>query len=418
MEIQYNAAQLQAIYSNEPKIVVRAPAGSGKTASLCGAIQEYSALHPTHTITAITFTRKAADELAHRVNNPRVKTSTIHSWSLQQLYALGAKYGFTVELLEEEEMRRIMQQIASKKKMKFINIFQLYNYIVGAIKTLDLDEMIVKKYESIKAAYLQYKQERGLYDFTDLSQYLLDVLNEYDEEIYDIDAFFVDECQDIDEIQFKIFDKVMARKKFYIGDDRQAIYAFNGALEDAFERYETEGYKFFELDTNYRSKQSIMDAADSFREFCDGGNITSIRAIKHSDIKCNRGNGGNVYFIDKTGFCITTSSASTENPKEIITMLLNMPGTMFLCRSNKQVRKLQALGIQNCSTIHQAKGLEYENVVLIDMCADNTEELNVAYVGMTRAKNELCVIDFEYLIGILSTIKVPTKIEDKTKLLF
>ena len=73
MEIQYNAAQLQAIYSNEPKIVVRAPAGSGKTASLCGAIQEYSALHPTHTITAITFTRKAADELAHRVNNPRVK---------------------------------------------------------------------------------------------------------------------------------------------------------------------------------------------------------------------------------------------------------------------------------------------------------------------------------------------------------
>jgi superfamily I DNA/RNA helicase len=258
----------------------------------------------------------------------------------------------------------------------------------------------------------------GLYDFTDLPQYLLNMLNEYEEEIYDIDAFFVDECQDIDETQFKIFDKVMARKKFYIGDDRQAIYAFNGALEDAFERYSADGYKFFELDVNYRSKQSIMDVADSFREFCDGGYITDVQTIKGSNITCDRGKGGCVYFIDKKGECTTTSNAPTEDPKQVIELLLSKPDTMILCRSNKQVRKLQALGITNCSTVHQAKGLEYQNVILTDILAETNEELNIAYVGMTRAKDELCVINFEYLIGLLPRINYTPAPKDTPNLLF
>lgn len=418
MPIQYNTTQLQAIYSNEPKIVVRAPAGSGKTASLCGAIQEYIALHPTHSVTAITFTRKAAEELSIRVNNSRVKTGTIHSWSLHQLYALGRKYNFAVELLEEEEMRRIMQNIAKKRRLNFININQLYHYIVGNIKTIDIEESLVKRYEQIKADYINYKETMGLYDFTDLPQYLLNMLNEYEEEIYDIDAFFVDECQDIDEIQFQIFDKVMARKKFYIGDDRQAIYAFNGALEDAFERYSADGYKFFELNVNYRSKQSIMDVADSFREFCDGGYITEVQTIKTSDITCDRGKGGCVYFINKNGECTTTSNAPTENPKEVLEMLLSKPDTMILCRSNKQVRKLQAFGITNCSTVHQAKGLEYQNVILTDILAETNEELNIAYVGMTRAKDELCVINFEYLIGLLPRINYTPAPKDTSAVLF
>ena len=417
-KIQYNSKQLQAIYSNEPYIVVRAPAGSGKTMALCGAIQEYIAVHPTHSVTAITFTRKAAEELGVRIGNARVKTSTIHSWSLHQLYSLGRKYGFVVELLEEEEMRRIMQKIAAKKRLKFINIYQLYNYIVGNIKTIDIDDILVQRYEQIKAEYLQYKEDNGLYDFTDLPRYLLNVLEEYDEEIYDIDAFFVDECQDIDETQFKIFDKVSARKKFYIGDDRQAIYAFNGALEDAFDRYANNGYKFFELEVNYRSKQSIIDTADSFRAYCDGKHITELPNLLHSNIICERGNGGSVYLIDKNGYCLTTGEAKLEDPKSILQMLINKPNTMFLCRSNKQVRKLQALGIDNCSTVHQAKGLEYDNVILTDIAAENSEEKNIAYVGMTRARDELCVINFEVLIGIIPLLHKQTKIENKQNLLF
>jgi superfamily I DNA/RNA helicase len=416
--LNFNQAQLKAIYANDPKVVVIAPPGSGKTAVLCGALKEYSCLHPSHSITAITYTKKAALELSQKIGNPRVRTSTIHAWSWHQLDKLGAKYGFVVEIMPEEEMRRIMQKIASMKGLKFVNIYQLYNYIVGNIKTLELDDNIVKKYEKIKAHYIQYKQENELYDFTDLPQYLLNVLEEYDEEIYDIDAFYVDEFQDVDNIQFEIFKRVNASKKFFIGDFRQSIYGFNGALEDVFARLTEEGFHTYHLEINYRSKQSIIDVADSFRDSYDGNRcfISDLRGLVHSDIICDRGPGGKVYIVDKDGYCLTAGDAECEDAKTIVRYLLSMPDTMILCRANKQVRKIQALGADNCSTVHQAKGLEYENVILVDMEVENEEELNIAYVGMTRAKNELCVINYELLVSILSTITIEPPKQTKNML--
>jgi superfamily I DNA/RNA helicase len=233
-------------------------------------------------------------------------------------------------------------------------------------------------------------------------------LEEYDEEIYTIDALFVDEFQDIDDIQFKVFEKVYASKKFFIGDFRQAIYGFNGALEDVFDKLAASNFKTYRLDTNYRSKQSIMDAADSFRDSCDyNQSITQLKALKHSPVYCARGKGGGIYLIDNNQYCLTYSDVfDSENAKAIVQRLLEMPNTMVLCRSNKQVRKLQSLGIENCSTVHQAKGLEYDNVILCDIFVNNEEELNVAYVGMTRAKNELCVISFDALVNIMATTNI------------
>ena len=75
--------------------------------------------------------------------------------------------------------------------------------------------------------------------------------------------------------------------------------------------------------------------------------------------------------------------------------------TQILCRTNRQVKKIQSFGIDNVSTIHQAKGLEFDNVILTDFPIDCDEELNVAYVAMTRAKNTLCTIRFEVLCYII-----------------
>ena len=75
---------------------------------------------------------------------------------------------------------------------------------------------------------------------------------------------------------------------------------------------------------------------------------------------------------------------------------------MILCRSNRQVRELNACGL-DATTIHQAKGLEYDNVVVIDFAVDCHEELNVAYVGMTRAKDRLMIVSFENLLIALKT---------------
>ncbi|UZJ64673.1 AAA family ATPase [Sphingobacterium sp. KU25419] len=59
--------------------VLQGGAGSGKTESLKQIIHYISENHPTKKIVCITHTNLAADEIKHRVNNPKHKISTIHS---------------------------------------------------------------------------------------------------------------------------------------------------------------------------------------------------------------------------------------------------------------------------------------------------------------------------------------------------
>lgn len=66
---------------------------------------------------------------------------------------------------------------------------------------------------------------------------------------------------------------------------------------------------------------------------------------------------------------------------------------MILCRTNKQVKYINDAGYFEASTIHQAKGLEYDNVIVIDTTISSIEDLNIAYVALTRARNNLFVIN-------------------------
>lgn len=67
---------------------------------------------------------------------------------------------------------------------------------------------------------------------------------------------------------------------------------------------------------------------------------------------------------------------------------------MILCRTNKQVKAINEKGYYNVSTVHQAKGLEYDNVIVIDFPIKELEDLNIAYVALTRARNGLYVINW------------------------
>jgi ATP-dependent exoDNAse (exonuclease V) beta subunit len=76
-------------------------------------------------------------------------------------------------------------------------------------------------------------------------------------------CLFVDEFQDVDPTQLKVFDRVIANKKFFIGDPDQAIYIFRGATSEVFK--ELEDFKDYKLDINYRSYQPILDIASCFK---------------------------------------------------------------------------------------------------------------------------------------------------------
>ena len=410
--MNYNLSQQKAIDATDENMIIKAPAGSGKTSTIVGAIQKYCADNPKDKVVAITFTRKAAADLQERINTYGIEVSTIHSWSYRRLQALSGEYGFTVSLLEDDVIKDILKKLCKIRRQYYLNQFQLFSYVMGNYN-IDIDDKLKRTFETIRADYIKYKQKNNFYDFTDLPQYLYDKLVDYDERIVDIDALFVDEFQDVDPIQLEIFKLVDAKKKVYIGDAQQSIYQFRGAVEEVFDSLE--GFTPYSLDINYRSHQEIIDYATTVyneakkqNEEDEIINICWVNYYESSPIICERGNGGQVYIIDQLGLCEDVVNNVHVSDTLTISSLLAAKGTQILCRSNKQVKKLQAHGIENVSTIHQAKGLEYNAVILADFPIDNDEERNIAYVGMTRAKNTLCIVDFEVLMCIICRENITT----------
>ena len=77
--MEYNKQQQAIIDTADSNMIVVACPGSGKTRSIVGTIHKYIKDHPDHHVTAITFTKKAAEELASRIGNINVEVSTVHS---------------------------------------------------------------------------------------------------------------------------------------------------------------------------------------------------------------------------------------------------------------------------------------------------------------------------------------------------
>lgn len=396
----YNTLQKLAIDCPDSKVVIIAPPGSGKTYALTGAIKKYVDEHPFDKVVAITFTKKAASELFFKLSDyPGVETATIHSWSLKELNRLGAKYKFKVSLLSDIQVQEILQFLCKRLGYYSINYYMLTAFIMGNYN-IDISDGVKARFQKVLNTYIQYKRDNGLYDFTDLPLYLYDILVEYNETIDHIDALFVDEFQDVDGTQAIIFKMVNAKKHFYIGDPDQAIYIFRGAEAKVLD--ELEGFTKLRLEENYRSYQSIIDFSTLVREGVD--RPTQIKHLETSWIKCVRQDEtGEVYTIDEFGDGRDIVNNKIVSSYKLLNMFLQRK-PYILCRSNKQVKAIQNLGYKNVSTVHQAKGLEYSYVVMTDMDLAGEEEINIAYVGCTRAQNGLLVADYTQLIMLLEEL--------------
>lgn len=397
--------QSSAVLSEAEKIVIKAPAGSGKTGTCIAAIANYRYEHAIDRICAITYTRAARAEMEVRLQELGiydVEVTTIHVWSRNLLHEFAAKYNFKIEILEEAKIKYILTNLVNeylqKSKVKSVNINILYNYITGN-KNMDVSDSYKQTLKALDTRYINFKRENGLYDFTDYPLYLYNILITYNETIDNVDALFVDEFQDVDEIQFNIFELVNAKKKFYIGDSWQSIFQFRSADGMVFEKLPD--FEVYKLKRNYRSYQEIIDYATTvymtLLEQIDYQDvfISMIMTSEPSSIDCQRGYGGEVIVINPYGRGIKFHNDISQKinvHESFKEMINNKP--MILCRTNKQVKAIQDFGYGEVSTVHQAKGLEYDNVIVIDHNIDDKEDLNVAYVAMTRAKNKLFIINW------------------------
>lgn len=410
MDYFLNEKQWLAIKAPEANTVIIAPAGSGKTTTLTASIEYYKENNPNANVVAITFTNKATEELFKKLGQlPFTRISTIHSWAYNELVKLSERQNalepgssFRIKLLREDKIKEILTTLITRRRYNYIKVDILYLYVMGNF-SMNISDRLRTMFDAIRRDYIEFKSTQGLYDFTDLPQYLLDKMLDYDAYIKDIDGLFVDEFQDVDDIQLQIFDRVLATKKVYIGDPRQSIYQFRGATPEVLQQLE--GFTGYELDINYRSFQEIIDFANTFQDNAQNSPMTPAGQLESysSKIKCEKGKGGVVYALPRTGSAYKINEFIKEPGLKIVREFLEK-NPMILCRKNKEVKEIEELGWPRVQTVHQAKGLEYESVIVTDFDTETDEDINIMYVAMTRAKSHLLVADYRAFIKILELI--------------
>ena len=287
-----NEQQKRAVFTTNGPVLVLAGAGSGKTRALTHRIAYLigeESVEPYH-ILAITFTNKAAGEMRDRVNNlvgfgaEQIWVSTFHSTCVRILRRYIDRLGFdnNFTIYDTDDQKSIMKEIC--KKLQIDTKMLKERTILGAISSAK-DELIGPiEYEmqnmgdfygsKIAKAYKEYQdtlRKNNALDFDDLIFKAIelfknnpDVLNGYQDRFRYI---MVDEYQDTNTAQFELI-RLLAdkyRNLCVVGDDDQSIYKFRGAnirnILD-FEKVYPEAC-VIKLEQNYRSTQTVLDAANA-----------------------------------------------------------------------------------------------------------------------------------------------------------
>ncbi|MGN0169744.1 MAG: DNA helicase PcrA [Lachnospiraceae bacterium] len=287
-----NEEQQKGVYTTEGPVLILAGAGSGKTRVLTNRtayLMQEKGVSP-YNILAITFTNKAAEEMKRRIEelagfgSDAVWVSTFHSCCVRILrrYAdrIGYDTGFTI--YDAEDQKSIMKEICKRLEIdtKVYKEKMFLNVISGAKNELmDPDEFqrdAGGDYKQLKIAtvYAEYQKtllKNNAMDFDDLIMKTVELLQvdhevrEYYQERFQY--IMVDEYQDTNTAQFMLI-KLLAGKYnnlCVVGDDDQSIYKFRGANIKNILDFEGvyPNAKVIKLEQNYRSTQTILDAANS-----------------------------------------------------------------------------------------------------------------------------------------------------------
>lgn len=285
-----NPDQLDAVLHTEGPLLVVAGAGSGKTRVLTHRIAHLidEGVHPMH-ILAITFTNKAADEMRHRVADlvgPVAKSmwvSTFHAACVRILRAHAAKIGYpsAFSIYDQADAQRLTGYVIrdlSLDPKRFAPravhgvISNWKNELVTAAEAQARAANIFdRKHADIYGEYQARLVKAGAMDFDDLLTNTVDLLRRFPDVLASYQERFqhilIDEYQDTNTAQNEIVLLLGAahHNVCVVGDTDQSIYRFRGAdfrnimqFEDAFDDVTT-----IVLDQNYRSTQTILDAANA-----------------------------------------------------------------------------------------------------------------------------------------------------------
>ena len=268
-----NAEQKQAVEAIDRVTAVIAGPGTGKTKTLVSHIlhlMEVRKVKPSQ-ITAVTFTNKAAQEMAERLQRLTGKKKTIQQMQIGTFHAICLdvirEQNPSITLADETEMLLLADSITKEQGLSLTNNKFLRQ--VSAYKTsgeLQLDESDSSRKEAFKAAveeYIRQMREKNMMDFDDLLTEGLRLSRSLTTDRFQY--LLVDEFQDISPLQYALIQSWnrQGRELFVIGDPDQSIYGFRGSDAHCFERLKKDfpELHLITLTENYRSTPEILSAA-------------------------------------------------------------------------------------------------------------------------------------------------------------
>lgn len=289
---ELNPEQRKAAMHIKGPTLIFAGAGSGKTKVLTYKVAHLIADHaiPPHNILMCTFTNKAAQEMKHRISmllrNNGLPTElpyagTFHSLAVKILRRDGMHIGIppSFAIYDDQDQLDAIKEVLKKLDISAKNfnpnallhtISEIKNELITALEY----PQIARGYyqETVAQVYLEYQkllQHNEALDFDDLLMKVVQlfekfppILGKYQEQYKYV---LIDEYQDTNKAQYVLTRQLSGRylNVCVVGDASQSIYRWRGADYRNITNFRVDypNVKEFHLEQNYRSTQTILDAA-------------------------------------------------------------------------------------------------------------------------------------------------------------
>ena len=439
--------QRKVILDDNDRLLVIAGAGSGKTLTIIGKIKyliEKKGLKENE-ILCLSFTNEAVDNLKNKLNNS-VDVLTFHKLALRILESNKFNYSISRDTLinyivdeyffiDNSDIKELLieyfnYELSYEDILKSNNLVILKNNIISMIKMIKCNNLSIYKIKRIRnscisnedkifyyfvlSIYKIYQEElfsERKIDFDDMIIYARDLVKKRGFR-RNYKYILIDEYQDISKIRFELILEILKNtnaKLMCVGDDYQAIYGFSGSNLNIFLDF----FKYFpngkriDIKNTYRNSYELIH--------------TSLKFIKRNPYQLKK--SIHAKFLFKYPIVLVYYDDFKKSYNDLFNYLYleDEKKVLVLSRYNKdleEVKKIDHTGIETrYLTVHMAKGLEEESVVLIKFSNDYlgfpskiennrllslindsdedipyAEERRLFYVALTRCKKRIYIL--------------------------
>jgi DNA helicase-4 len=424
--------QQAAVTDARTTLFVSAPAGSGKTRVLIKRVEWLveRGLEPKK-ILVLTFARRAAKEIRerlHKQNFADVKAFTFHAWAYQLARSLhthafelitpdrrtlllrrifvsllASQYGATIR--SQAEALNWSLPFFVRETVSSIERMQQFGYGPQQLEAFDRSDSQNWPAQTVQIVWRLYDKllkNHGACDFPQLITQATSILESGSVRRQRFQHVLVDEVQDASPDELRLLQKALSSDTAvtWIGDRRQAIYAWRGAIPFAVQA------PVRELRVNYRSDANIISLVN---DFCRNQVNQSIQASRSAIVTPTLVRHTRYYELSALDAVLT----------EVAQHGISSRDCLILARTNSTLSRVSAIARRwpgvTLLTVHAAKGLEARVVVVLGCSRErfgfplperttqhpldsfarydrSAEEERLFYVALTRAKDQLILM--------------------------